>query len=150
FVNNQVNDNYMNLFQHKSWIFCEHQLHQISEKTIREWKEQLFIERLQQKSELVYSLLSENQNDWEATLFCMLAKNFGLNTNGESFLQIAKSIPFHIIRKESHQVENLEALFYGRLGLLNAEFEDHYPNELKQRWNYLKIKYQLEDVILRP
>jgi len=148
YVNHQVNDNYMDLLQHKSWIFCEHQLPQISKKLLHDWKEQLFLERLQQKSELVYQLLSETQNDWEATLFCMLAKNFGLNTNSDAFLQIAQSIPFHIIRKESYEVENLEALFYGRAGLLNPAFEDRYPNELKQRWQYLKTKYQLEDVIL--
>lgn len=149
YVPHQVNENYMNLLQHKSWIFCEHQLPQVSPKLIHHWKEQLFVERLQQKSVLIHQLLSENQNDWEAALFCMLAKNFGLNTNGEAFLQIAQSIPFHIIRKESYEVENLEALFFGRAGLLNATFEDYYPNELKQRWDYLKTKYRLEEVSCR-
>ena len=73
----------------------------------------MFFERLERKSIPIEALLLETENDWEAALFYMLAKNFGLNTNGETFLKIAKSIPFSIIRKESFEVENLEALFFG-------------------------------------
>jgi hypothetical protein len=51
-------------------------------------------------------------------LFCLLAKNFGLNTNGNLFQNMAKSIPFSVIRKESFSVENLEALFFGQANML--------------------------------
>ena len=74
----------------------------------------------------------------------MLAKNFGLNTNGECFLQVAKSVPFSIVRKESFDVENLEALFFGKLNLLNEHLEDEYHIKLASHWKYLKIKYNLE------
>jgi hypothetical protein len=62
-------------------------------------------------------------------LFCLLAKNFGLNTNGETS-KIATSIPFSIIRKEGFEVENLEALLF-RQGLLDVEKEDNYFKDLK-------------------
>jgi len=144
YIQKEINDLYMNLTKNKTWIFCEKQISTIDKNQFDLWKKQLFTERLHQKSSLIEQLLQENKNDWEATLFCMLAKNFGLNTNGNSFFEILKSIPFSIIRKESFEVENLEALFFGKANLLDSDFEEHYPKDLQNRWNYLKIKYQLE------
>ena len=74
----------------------------------------------------------------------MLAKNFGLNANGETFLKIAQSIPFSIIRKESFEVENLEALLFGKAALLDVDKEDNYFKDLKFRYFYLLHKYQLD------
>lgn len=104
----------------------------------------MFFERLERKSQPIYDLLKTTNNDWEAVLFCFLAKNFGLNTNGIPFFQLAQSIPFTIIRKESFEEENLEALLFGNAGLLDIDREDHYFKDLKFRYFYLLHKYQLE------
>lgn len=145
YIKKDLNDAYMDLAKNKSWIFCENQLPSVDKQLFSEWKNILFTERLLQKSLVIEELLKENQNDWEAVLFCMLAKNFGLNTNGNSFFEIAKSIPFPIIRKEAFEVENLEALFFGKANLLVNDFEDNYLKGLQNRWNYIKIKYRIED-----
>jgi hypothetical protein len=39
------------------------------------WQERLFFERLERKSKPIFDLLETN-HDWEAVLFCLLAKNF--------------------------------------------------------------------------
>jgi hypothetical protein len=83
-------------------------------------------------------------------LFIALAKNFGLNTNGEIFAAIAQNISFSIIRKESFEIENLEALFFGFAGLLAIEKEDNYFKDLKFRFFYLLQKYQLERKYIEP
>jgi hypothetical protein len=142
--------NYQSLMTPKSWIFCEKQLKDIDEFALQNWQERLFFERLERKSKPIYELLQLTNNDWEAVLFCLLAKNFGLNTNGEIFLKIVQSIPFSIIRKESFEVENLEALFLGNAGLLDLEKEDNYFKDLKFRYFYLLHKYQLEKRIVEP
>jgi len=144
YVQEDLKLSYMNLTENKSWILCEKQIKTIDKDLFVQWKNQLFSERLLQKSSIIEQLLHENKNDWEATLFCMLAKNFGLNTNGNSFLEIAKSIPFSVVRKESFEVENLEALFFGKANLLEVKFEENYPKELQSRWNYLQTKYKME------
>ncbi len=144
YIKKDVNDSYMDLVKNKSWIFCENQLPFVDKQLFSEWKNILFTERLLQKSLVIEELLKENQNDWEAVLFCMLFKNFGLNTNGNSFFEIAKSIPFPIVRKESFEVENLEALFFGKTNLLDQDFEDNYLKDLQNRWNYLKAKHRIE------
>ena len=142
--------NYQSLISPKSWIFCEKQLKEIDGFAINNWLERLFFERLERKSKPIFELLEQTNQDWEAVLFCLLAKNFGLNTNGEIFSKIAQSIPFSIIRKESFEVENLEALLLGNAGLLDPEKEDTYFKDLKFRYFYLLHKYQLEKKILEP
>jgi hypothetical protein len=136
--------NYQSLVSPKSWIFCEKQLNEIDNFTLKNWQERLFFERLERKSKPIFELLEQTNQDWEAVLFCLLAKNFGLNTNGELFLKIAQSIPFSVIRKESFEVENLEALLLGSAGVLDIEKEDTYFKDLKFRYFYLLQKYQLE------
>lgn len=142
--------NYQSLMKPKSWIFCEKQLKNIEGFTFSNWQERLFFERLERKSKPIFELLEQTNQDWEAVLFCLLAKNFGLNTNGEIFFKIVQSIPFSIIRKESFEVENLEALLLGSVGLLDLEKEDTYFKDLKFRYFYLLHKYQLEKKIHEP
>ena len=150
YVDAETISNYQSLTSPKSWIFCEKQLAAIPQFVLKNWQERLFFERLERKSNPIFELLQQTNHDWEAVLFCLLAKNFGLNTNGEIFLKIAQSIPFSIIRKESFEVENLEALLLGTAGLLDLEKEDNYFKDLKFRYFYLLHKYQLEKTIVEP
>lgn len=143
-------NNYQKLLSPKSWIFCEKQLTEIPEFTLKNWQERLFFERLERKSKPILELLEYTNNDWETVLFRLLAKNFGLNTNGETFFKIAQSIPFSVIRKECFEVENLEALLFGTAGLLDGEKEDAYFKDLKFRYFYLLHKYQIEKSIVEP
>lgn len=143
-------ENYNALAMAKSWIYCEKEIQNIDAFVLKSWQEKLFFERLQRKTEPIQNLLSDTENDWEAVLFCLLAKNFGLNTNGEILMKVAKSIPFSMIRKESSELENLEALLFGRLGLLEKDCEDVYSRDLKFRWNYIQEKYQLKKIIVEP
>jgi hypothetical protein len=144
YVAKEVLENYQQLMQPKSWIYCEKQITLMPEFVFKNWKERLFFERLERKSKPIHDLLAETNNDWEAVLFILMEKNLGLNTNGEIFAAIAKNISFSIIRKESFEVENLEALFFGFAGLLDHEKEDNYFKDLKFRFLYLLQKYQIE------
>lgn len=150
FVAQETLFNYQALLSPKSWIFCEKQLKEIDTFILKNWQERLFFERLERKSKPIYTLLEQTNQDWEAVLFCLLAKNFGLNTNGDSFFKMAQSIPFSIIRKESFEIENLEALIFGHTGLLASDKEDVYFQDLKFRYFYLLHKYQIEKIILEP
>ncbi|MEC5166475.1 hypothetical protein RCH18_002215 [Flavobacterium sp. PL11] len=150
YVNPETLSNYQLLIAPKTWIFCEKQIKDIDKFILNNWQERLFFERLERKSKPIFELLEQTNQDWEAVLFILLAKNFGLNTNGEVFMKIAQSIPFSIVRKESFEVENLEALIFGMAGLLESEKEDNYFKDLKFRYFYLLHKYQLKAVHLNP
>ncbi|MGG7033638.1 MAG: DUF2851 family protein [Flavobacterium sp.] len=144
FVSREVTENYQSLMYPKTWIFCEKELSQLDNFTLKNWQERLFFERLERKSVPIENLLNETGQDWEAVLFFLLAKNFGLDINGESFLNIAKKISFSVIQKECFELENLEALFFGFAGLLEEEKEDNYYKDLQFRFYFLLHKYQLD------
>lgn len=148
YVAPEIINNYNALTTAKTWIYCENELETVDPFLLENWKERLFFERLQRKSHPIIELANNSANDWEAVLFCFIAKNFGLNTNGEVFYKIARSIPFSIIRKESFEAENLEALLFGRAGLLEDEKEDAYFKDLKARYGYMVTKYRLEPVYI--
>ena len=136
---------YQSLVATKTWIYCENQIAQISSFVFDHWLTRLYFERLERKSAEIEKLLSDSNNDWEAVLFCMLAKNFGLNTNGLAFLDMAKGIPFSVIRKEAFSLEKLEALFFGQANMLSYDFQDQYAKNLSQEYDYLAHKYKLKE-----
>nr|WP_294775106.1 DUF2851 family protein [uncultured Flavobacterium sp.] len=150
YVASEVLNHYWSLTAPKSWIYCENQIAEIDQFIFKNWQERLFFERLEHKAIPIEELLTETGNDWEAVLFYRLAKNFGLNTNGEIFMKLAKSIPFSIIRKEGFEVENLEALLMGKADLLPVEAEDFYSKELQNRSVYLSQKHRLQKTYIEP
>ncbi len=141
---------YQKLFTPKSWIFCEKQIDEVDQFILSNWKERLFFERLERKAIFISELLQETESDWEAVLFCLLAKNFGLNTNGATFFKMAKSIPFSVIRKEAMNVASLEALLFGQMNMIPIAVEDAYLKELQLQYKYMKIKYQLQQPVMEP
>ena len=143
-VSKETLDNYHSLVLPKSWIYCEKQIKFVNSFIMLNWQERLFFERLERKSKPVFDLAESTLHDWDTILFCQLAKNFGLNTNGDSFYNMANSIPFSVIRKEGNDLFNLESLFFGISGLLNTNKEDTYYKKLKTNFDYLVHKYQLQ------
>ena len=135
--------NLMNASQ--KWINCEADFAKIDDFLLKSWMERLYIERLEEKSKLIFQLLKSSENNWEAVLFQLLAKNFGLNRNGNAFLQIAKSIPISVIRK-INDVEVLEALFFGQANLLEDKVDDVYFLQLKKEYQYIQHKFQLQPI----
>lgn len=151
FVPKTALDNYQKLFSRSQrWINCESDFASVDEFLVSNWLERLFFERLERKSVGINEMLTASNNDWEAVLFKMLAKGFGLKVNGASFLSIANSIEYTIIRKECGKSESLEALFFGQAGLFIEEKEDAYFNQLKEIYNYQKHKYDLNNQSVTP
>lgn len=138
---------YQSLVSHKSWIYCENEIQNVDEFIFKNWQERLFFERLERKSQLIFELAEDSNQDWELVLFCLLAKNFGLNTNGEMFYKVAKSIPFSVVRKESYSLESLEALLLGQANLLSHDFQDSSAKQLQKSYAYLTQKYQLHEKV---
>ncbi|WP_178984571.1 DUF2851 family protein [Winogradskyella helgolandensis] len=146
YVDKNLIHKYKKLMQSKSWINCESDFHNTDDFLLNNWLERLYIERLEEKSETIVQLLKDSNNDWEAVLFKMLLKNFGLKVNGETFFSLANSFGFSIIRKLQNDVLNVEALFFGQSGLLDENtIEDGYFKDLKERYKFLKQKFRLDN-----
>ncbi len=136
-------DAYRNLRSDNSlkWINCQEDFSLVDDFLLNNWLERLYVEKLEKRSALIQELLSKAAGDWEAVLFQMLAKNFGLNVNGEAFLSIATSIPFKVTRK-LHLLQ-LESLLLGQAGLLSGSHEEPYFLLLKEEYLFLKHKLKL-------
>ncbi|WP_372745605.1 DUF2851 family protein, partial [Lutibacter sp.] len=135
---------YQELFnKNKHWINCENSITTIDSFLIKNWIERLYFERLEQKASYFQTVLTNTNNNWEATLFVLLAKNFGLKVNSEAFLNMANSFDFSILRKVSFSKIQLEALLFGQSGLLLTSVESEYFKRLKKEYEYLKVKFKL-------
>lgn len=145
-------ENYRKLFsKDQQWINCQNEIASIDSFVLHNWLERLFIERLQQKSDSLLIELSTLKNHWEALLFQLLCKNFGLNINGSAFLSVAKSIDFSIVQKCSHNTLQLEALLFGQAGLLDRDLEDRYCIKLQKTYAFLKYKHKLvNEMVISP
>ena len=145
FISKELLGNYQRLFsQEVRWIPCERLIGSVDPFVINGWKTRLYVDRLEAKSELIDVLLSSTNSDYEAVLFLLLMKNFGLKINGDAFFRLAKSIQFSVVRKEQHDVLRLNALLFGQAGFLDSQIEDVYYKSLQSEYNYLKHKHSLK------
>tara|TARA_R110002124_G_scaffold107047_11_gene259316 strand:- start:5294 stop:6595 length:1302 start_codon:yes stop_codon:yes gene_type:complete len=139
--------NYNQLYsKEQRWIPCQNSISSIDSFVFNHWKERLFFERLEEKSILIQQLLKDSNNDYETVLFKLLAKNFGLKTNAEAFLNLANSFDFSIVRKLQKNEFQLQALFFGQAGFLEKTLEEQYAIDLKKEYEYLKHKFKLEPI----
>jgi len=138
-------NNFQQLFQKSNkWIACESLIGQIDALTWHGWLERLYVERLKKKAIDIEQLLVNSVNDWEAVLFKLMAKNFGLKVNGSAFLSLANTFDFSTVRKERTKKNNLEALLFGQAGLLENKLDDSYYEALQEIYRYQQHKYKLE------
>ena len=91
FIDLDLLNNYQKLIKSNTWINCESSFSKVDDFLLNNWLERLYIERLERKSDAIFDLLKTSNNDWEAVLFKMLTKNFGLKVNGESFFSLSNS-----------------------------------------------------------
>jgi hypothetical protein len=106
------------------------------------------LQRLETKANRVFELLERNKNDWDETVYQLLARNFGFKINAEPFQQLALALPYRIILKHAHQPLQVEALLFGMAGFLEKVREDEYTALLKKEFTLLDRKYNLAGKML--
>ncbi|MEI8059301.1 MAG: DUF2851 family protein, partial [Ferruginibacter sp.] len=139
---------YNDLMNKDRFIACEKIIGQVNQLTFTSWKERLLVERLQEKSMLVFEYLKKSNNNWEEIFWWMLAKNFGIVINSDAFEKIAQSITINLLAKNKSQIHQIEAVLLGQAGLLEQEFVEDYPKLLQKEYQYLKKKYHLQPITL--
>ncbi len=141
-------DKYSQFINQKQLIPCQSYFKDIDKLKILSMLDNVLVQRLQRKAQIITDLLAENTGDWEETTYQILSQSFGFKVNSEAFLALAKSLPIKILLKHAHDLLDIEALVFGQSGLLtameNANKEvDEYSKELIKRYIYLKYKYNL-------
>ncbi len=150
-IDQQTINNYETLTGNFSkTINCEKSFNQFDDFTLNNWFERVYIERLEEKTKTIAQLLEKNHSHWEDALFQLLSKNFGLNKNGEVFLDVAQQIGYRTVLKHNHALEDLESLLLGTAGLLDIDTEDVYVKTLRSNYTYLSHKYNLKRSKFKP
>jgi hypothetical protein len=142
--NPELLENYQKLLNSEQWIPCQNEFPNISHFTRAFWIDKLGIERLESKYNQINHTLQQNKNDWEATFYQKLARNFGFKTNAIPFEMLAKSIPIEYLSKNKDNHFQLEALFFGQAGFLEDDLTDNaYFTKLRAEYSYLKKRFNL-------
>lgn len=117
---------------------------------VHSWMSALQVERLQQKTEAIRHRADLCGGDWEAAFFVTLARNYGFGVNGDAFEQWALSLPLQAAAHHRDDVFQIEALFLGTAGLLDAQApgnnDDAYRTKLSAEYAYLAHKFGLHAI----
>ncbi|EAR12479.1 hypothetical protein PI23P_07635 [Polaribacter irgensii 23-P] len=146
-VDVRVVANYQRLFfKAQSWIPCQDSISTVDLFTFSNWKERLYFERLENKSKEIEGLLQKENNNFEAVLFQLLVKNFGLKVNGDAFLRLSQSVDFSVFKSVRNNENKIAALLFGQAGFLEGAVEEVYYHQLQKEYAYLKHKYGLQTI----
>ncbi len=141
-----VLNQYESLLGAKEKLPCAGQHNTIRSITKESWLNRMLAERWEQKLADWNVMLQQSAEDWRNLLYWRMAANFGFKINAAPFLLLARSIPLNVLARHREDLFQIEAILFGQSGMLNGEFTDEYPNQLKQEYEYLCKKYKLEPI----
>lgn len=128
------------------WVPCGEQIKSIDAIQIDAQLSKCMVERLETKSRRIEQMHLMNKGYWESTLYQLMAKYFGFKTNALPFELLTHSLDYKIIRQYAADLNSIEALCFGQAGFLNQNFEEDYPKQLYQRYQFLQQKHQLTPI----
>jgi len=146
-----VEERYLDLLNNSCVIACRDIIRQIPPFSIRHWISRIAIERIEEKITRLREVLKSTGNNWDETLYRLLARYFGLKVNSAPFYLLACHLPLRIIRKHADNRLQVECLFYGQAGMLEPgvfenEILDDYYLDLQKEYKVLRQKYSLRPV----
>ncbi|HNS11946.1 MAG TPA: DUF2851 family protein [Bacteroidia bacterium] len=141
-----VLENYLRLLDTHSWIPCTHRIREVDQITILSWLDRLAVERLEQKTSIVFQVLENNENDWEKAFYELLFAGFGFNLNALPFSMLFRALPFELIQRFRDKPIKIEALLFGSGGMLGLECPDQYSKILQDEYAYFRNAYNLQSI----
>jgi hypothetical protein len=145
--NEDLYENYRNLMNHEGFMPCDRKIKLIDPFLLECWISSLVVERLQQKTEYIGSLLLQLKNNWEEAFYISLARTFGFGLNSIPFEMLARSVSLLTLSRHRNNLFQLEAILMGQAGFLNeAQLFSGYYNDLRKEYLHLKHKYNLKPV----
>jgi len=141
-----IYEKYCEFINSKKWIPCENQILDVDYFKRISWYDNLLIERLTEKAEIIEEELIKTGNDLQEVFYRKLARNFGFKTNSLAFEILASKVPLRLLSKHKNELKQIEALLFGASGLLDKSFTDKYPNQLLTEFSFLKEKYGIHSM----
>jgi hypothetical protein len=137
---------YAGWMKRKAFIPCSNELKFMDSRIVDNWLDWVGGIWIDEKQKSVLELVRNCNFDWEEAFWQALAKNFGYRVNGESFAQLAASIPVKFLYKHHHNLPQLEALLFGQSNLIGNQISEDYPKMLDKEYQFLQSKYRLSPI----
>ncbi len=138
-------NNYKKLINSEKDIACFDHFSKTDIFTINSWLTNLLIERIENKTTYLKSVLIYTENNREEAFYISLARSFGFKVNAEPFELLAKSLPSIILAKNKTDLLKIEAILFGQAGFLSDNIQnDSYYLLLKKEYEFQKNKYNLK------
>ena len=114
---------------------CLERIQDVDSVHLASWMDTLLSERLERKTEDIYRLLDQYQEDWNEVFYILLTRSFGFGVNSDAFEWLAKSLPLRYIQKQRASESQVEAMLFGQAGMLSEEGSCHYYRLLAAIWH---------------
>ena len=151
-----VVDNYEQLQAYEDHPPCYDYAAKVPKIISKQWIQRLCEERLERKAAEVVQRLEYCEFDWERVLFITTARAFGFGLNGDAFEEWARSVPYGGAAKHRDDAFQVEALFFGQMGMLDPSClkedqllrlqDDTYYQRLSAEYKFLANKFQLTPI----
>lgn len=146
YIDNSVLNNYEHLAEDLRVLPCVTWWNAIEPSIVEHWLARMCVSRLESKAQELSSRLHTLNRHWDQLFFEILARQMGFHVNSDPMERLARSIKTEWIQKMCDQELSVDALFFGQAGMLNRTFKDDYPNQLKEEYQFLTKKYNLQSI----
>lgn len=147
---------YEKSIREKSPLPCSRTIAEMSEINRQSCLSRLLVERIEEKAERIARIYTECGKRWDDTLFKLLARNFGFGIQSSAFETWASALDMQALGKHRDNPTQVEAIFFGQAGLLEASLipsyyktealSSTYYNELVREYEFLSNKFKLKNV----
>ncbi len=138
---------YDSLIHHNGILKCHDEVGKLLSIDVYNWMDRMLLERMEQRSQRISTLLDEFNGNWDQVFFVMLARAMGFGINSDPFEMLARSIPVNLLLRHSDNLPQLEAILFGQAGFLeNISTTESYPAVLKREYTLLRHKYSLTPI----
>jgi len=113
------------------------------------WRQTMLRRRLDCKSQSIHRLLELTAQDYEQTIYIMLAHQFGFHVNGVAMEQLALQTPLSVLRKHRDSLFQIQAILLGQSGLIAPKVEKEQTADEQAWWKeytFLQKKFGLEPI----
>ncbi|MDE6266099.1 MAG: DUF2851 family protein [Muribaculaceae bacterium] len=124
---------------------CADMIPDIPRIYLTDWITALGYERIYSKTDRLEAILSATGNNWEETLYIILARALGFGKNSDQFERLARSMPLCYLRKHRDSITALESMLFGQSALLDyIPAENEYAAMLQREYLFYARKFSLE------
>lgn len=153
-VPEEVRKNYAELLSTDHYPPCYRVIPGLPRLTVHSFLSRLTAERLERKRGEVMQRVARTGGDWEQALFVTLARSFGFGLNSDAFEAWAGCTPLSAAAHHRDNRLQVEALFMGQAGFLDAEnlprsqreaaVADEFFLSLGREYRFLATKFGLK------